>query len=74
MYGQLALLDIIFGFADLVTLSPLPFTRPDLTADGPLSILGGRHPIVGAVQKDCKFVPNDTYMRRGWWAAGLWQG
>lgn len=63
--GQLALLDMIFGFADLVTLSPLPFTRPELAADGPLSIRGGRHPIVGAVQEDCKFVPNDTYMRCG---------
>lgn len=56
---------MIFGFADLVTLSPLPFTRPELAADGPLSIRGGRHPIVGAVQEDCKFVPNDTYMRCG---------
>lgn len=56
---------MIFGFADLVTLSPLPFTRPELTANGPLSIRGGRHPIVGAVQEDCKFVPNDTYMRYG---------
>lgn len=56
---------MIFGFADLVTLSPLTFCRPEVTADGPLSIRGGRHPIVGAVQEDCKFVPNDTYMRRG---------
>lgn len=59
---SLALLDMIFGFADLVTLSPLPFCRPEVTPDGPMSIRGGRHPIVGAVQ-DCKFVPNDTYMR-----------
>ncbi|CAM9831328.1 unnamed protein product [Pylaiella littoralis] len=58
---SLALLDMIFGFADLVTLSPLPFCRPEVTPDGPMSIRGGRHPIVGAVQ-DCKFVPNDTYM------------
>ena len=61
--AQLALLDMIFSFADLVTISPLPFTRPELAADGPLSIRGGRHPIVGAVQENCKFVPNDTYMR-----------
>ncbi|CAM9603702.1 unnamed protein product [Ectocarpus sp. 4 AP-2014] len=62
---SVALLDMIFGFADLVTLSPLAFCRPEVTADGPMSIRGGRHPIVGAVQEDCKFVPNDTYMRRG---------
>lgn len=60
---QVALLDMIFGFADMVTLSPLPFSRPEVTADGPLSIQGGRHPIVGAVQDDCRFVPNDVYMR-----------
>ncbi|CAN0514601.1 unnamed protein product, partial [Ectocarpus sp. 12 AP-2014] len=59
---SVALLDMIFGFADLVTLSPLAFCRPEVTADGPMSIRGGRHPIVGAVQEDCKFIPNDTYM------------
>eukprot|EP00904_Undaria_pinnatifida_P001084 jgi/Undpi1/10977/HiC_scaffold_30.g13278.m1 len=58
---SVALLDMIFGFADLVTLSPLPFCRPEVMEDGPMTIRGGRHPIVGAVQ-DCKFVPNDTYM------------
>ena len=63
MTESVALLDMIFGFADLVTLSPLPFCRPEVTADGPMTIRGGRHAIVGAVQ-DCKFVPNDTYMRR----------
>lgn len=62
---------MIFGFADLVTLSPLPFTRPELAADGPLSIRGGRHPIVGAVQEDCKFVPNDTYMRSVFYLQGV---
>ncbi|CAB1104368.1 unnamed protein product [Ectocarpus sp. CCAP 1310/34] len=51
---SVALLDMIFGFADLVTLSPLAFCRPEVTADGPMSIRGGRHPIVGAVQEDCK--------------------
>lgn len=59
---SVALLDMIFGFADLVTLSPLPFNRPEVTADGPMTICGGRHAIVGEVQ-DGKFVPNDTHMR-----------
>lgn len=62
MTESVALLDVIFSFADLVTLSPLPFCRPELAMDGPMSIRSGRHAIVGAVQ-DCKFVPNDTYMR-----------
>lgn len=60
---SIALLDTIFGFADLVTLSPLPFCRPEVTTDGPMTIRGGRHPIVGVVQ-ECKFVPNDTFLRR----------
>lgn len=59
---SVALLDMVFGFADLATLSPLPLSRPELIAEGPLTIRGGRHPIVGAVQ-DCKFVPNDIHMR-----------
>lgn len=60
---SVALLDMIFGFSDLVTVSPLSFCRPEVTTGGPLTIRGGRHPVVGAVQ-ECKFVPNDTYMRR----------
>ena len=62
----MALLDMVFGFADLVTLSPLAFCRPEVTANGPMTIRRGRHPIVGAVQ-DCKFVPNDIHMR---WVSG----
>ncbi|CAM9230133.1 unnamed protein product, partial [Sphacelaria rigidula] len=58
---SVALLDMLFGFADLVTVSPLNFCRPTVTTHGPMTIRGGRHPIVGAVQ-ECKFVPNDTYM------------
>lgn len=67
---SVALLDMIFGFADLVTLSPLSFCRPEITSDGPMTIRRGRHPIVGAVQ-DCKFVPNDTYMRQDCCSFGI---
>ncbi len=38
------------------------YVRPDLTADGTMEIIGGRHPVVEAMLRDEPFVPNDTVM------------
>jgi DNA mismatch repair protein MSH4 len=46
---SIALLDMLFGFADLVATSRLPYVRPQLAQDGPLRIEGGVHPIIGAL-------------------------
>ncbi len=36
------------------------YARPELTADGSLSIRGGRHPVVEQNLRESMFVPNDT--------------
>ena len=38
------------------------YTRPELTADGSISILEGRHPVVEQNQQDNGFIPNDTLL------------
>eukprot|EP00952_Eustigmatos_sp_NYUAD-ZCMA_P007674 32371-Eustigmatos_ZCMA.PRE.1 len=37
----IALLDMLFGFADLVLSAPSTWTRPKIFADGPMAIKGG---------------------------------
>lgn len=56
-----ALIDMLCSFADLVALSPLPFTRPLLKTDGPLVVHSGRHPVVSVLQKT-GFVANDCFL------------
>ena len=36
--------------------------RPEITVDGRLDIVDGRHPVVEQTQKDTLFVPNDTHL------------
>ena len=38
------------------------YIRPDITADGSLSITEGRHPVVEQNMQDSMFVPNDTLL------------
>ncbi|KAG5192158.1 muts protein 4 [Tribonema minus] len=60
---SVALLDMLFGFADLVATSRLQYTRPTLVQDGELVIERGVHPIVGALLDGSKrFVPNGISM------------
>ena len=60
-----ALLDMMCSFADLAALSPHPYTRPTVTAGGPMVVAGGRHPVVaslGAQRFNATFVENDTHL------------
>ena len=41
------------------------YTRPEMTGDGSLSILEGRHPVVEQNMKDGEFIPNDTLLDCG---------
>lgn len=38
------------------------YVRPDMTTDGVISILEGRHPVVEHNMKDGEFIPNDTLL------------
>jgi DNA mismatch repair ATPase MutS len=60
-----ALLDMLTSFADLVALSPHPFSRPVLKADGPMVVKAGRHPVISCQsvqQLASSFVANDLFM------------
>ena len=41
------------------------YVRPEMTDDGSLSILEGRHPVVEQNMKDGEFIPNDTLLDCG---------
>ena len=38
------------------------YVRPEITEDGVIDILDGRHPVVEAMLPDMAFVPNDTHL------------
>lgn len=38
------------------------YVRPEITEDGSMEILDGRHPVVEAAMQEGSFVPNDTHM------------
>ncbi len=38
------------------------YCRPDMTDDGAIEIIDGRHPVVEIMLRDEQFVPNDTHM------------
>ncbi len=40
------------------------YVRPDITGDGSLRILDGRHPVVEQTLQEGGFVPNDTFMNQ----------
>jgi len=41
------------------------YCRPEITLDGDIAIVDGRHPVVEVMLKDSLFVPNDTRMDGG---------
>lgn len=56
---------MLTSFADLVALSPHPFTRPVMASDGPLVVQAGRHPVVSTLplqQLASSFVANDLFL------------
>ena len=44
------------------TASENRYVRPSITADGSLTIIEGRHPVVERNMKDGEFIPNDTIL------------
>lgn len=65
-------LDVLQSFAAYATLNS-PTVRPEFTADGPIAIKQGRHPILdsagnaaaaaaGCVSGNSAFIPNDTFL------------
>lgn len=64
-----ALLDMILSFTDMVALSSLPFTRPDIATEGSIVLKGARHPVIEALSMHSRwsaaerhFVPNDVWV------------
>ncbi len=53
----MAELDVGTALADLA--AEADWCRPAVTADTAFAIVGGRHPVVEAMQRDTPFVPND---------------
>ena len=56
---------MLSSFADLVALSPHPFSRPVINADGPVVVKAGRHPVICSLplqQMASSFVANDLFL------------
>ncbi len=54
----LAQLDVLAGFAESARLGG--YVRPEITDDGALHLVDGRHPVLEQSVTDGTFVPNDT--------------
>ena len=54
----IARIDVIASFAETARL--FRYCRPKLTAGGPITITGGRHPVLDQTMPAGRFVPNDT--------------
>lgn len=54
----LAHLDVYAALAEVALMHR--YVRPNLTADGQVQIVAGRHPVVEVTQKEVPFVPNDV--------------
>ena len=58
--GTLALIDLFSSLAEVASL--YSYVRPELSDDGVISIVGGRHPVVERVVGEGVFVPNDLQL------------
>ncbi len=56
----IATIDLISSFAECART--LSYVRPEISDDETLLIRGGRHPVLDAVMKKERFVPNDTFL------------
>ncbi len=56
--GALAQLDLWLALAEVAVARR--YTRPELTDDTALEIVGGRHPVIEATLDGVEFIPNDT--------------
>ncbi len=57
---EIASLDVLCSFAQCA--AEYNWCRPEVTADGGIDIVDGRHPVVELTQKDTLFVPNDAHL------------
>jgi DNA mismatch repair protein MutS len=55
--------DVLAGLAE--TAVALDYTRPRLSGEPGIRIVGGRHPVVERLKSDQRFVPNDTDLDPG---------
>lgn len=58
--GIVAYLDALLSLADVA--ERYQYVRPKLTVDGPLHIVGGRHPVVERMMESNRFVENDALL------------
>ena len=58
--GIVAYLDALLSLADVA--ERYHYVRPKVTAEGPLHIVGGRHPVVERMMESGRFVENDTLL------------
>lgn len=58
--GIIAYLDALLSLADVA--ERYQYVRPKLTVNGPLRIVGGRHPVVERMMESGRFVENDTLL------------
>ena len=58
--ASLKALDAILSLAQAAVENR--YVRPEITEDGAMEIIAGRHPVVEAMLTDEPFVPNDTHM------------
>ncbi|MCM1528420.1 MAG: DNA mismatch repair protein MutS [Alistipes sp.] len=58
--SAVAAVDVLCSFAD--TSLRNMYVKPDISIDGAIDIMGGRHPVVELMLNDEMFVPNDTYI------------
>ena len=59
----LAHIDVFAGLAEVAVARN--YVRPELEADGPITITQGRHPVVERSLRDEIFVPNDVHLDNG---------
>ncbi len=58
--SAIAMLDMICSFAEVALKNN--YCRPNITTDGIINIVDGRHPVVELMIDNDVFVPNDTYL------------
>jgi DNA mismatch repair protein MutS len=58
--SAIAMLDMLCSFAEVALKNN--YCRPNITTDGTINIVDGRHPVVELMIDNDVFVPNDTYL------------
>lgn len=61
--ASVAQLDVLASFAETAVKNN--YCKPEISIDGTLQVLEGRHPVVEQMLEESVFVPNDTYLDTG---------